>query len=79
MNTIKPAIPENITKIETRHPPPVIVFPILRCRPDFVVGMLVVFEIFLFKFDIPTARLQLKDTPGIPVFVPFLLAIMLPP
>jgi hypothetical protein len=61
-------IPDGITvhKISgTRHPPPVTIFPILRCLPLFVRGIPVVRDIFVFIFVTPKRRLI--DNP--PLFI----------
>ena len=63
-----------------RHPPPVIILPNFRWRPERVVGTPVVLAIFLFAFVIPNAFFQLNDSPGTPVLLPlFLLATTIPP
>ena len=51
-------------------------FPILFRRPLFVVGIPVIFAIFLFAFVTPNARFQLKDKPGI---ADFFFAMLYPP
>ena len=47
--------------------PPVSALPILRCRPDFVVGIPVNRAILYFARDTPVARFHENDNPGIPV------------
>jgi len=66
------------TIIGNKHPPPVTIRPTLRCLPPRVVGMPVVRAILRFAAVTPVARRQENDSPGMPVFVPFLffLAIM---
>ena len=49
----------------------------MRCRPLLVVGMPVIVATDRFTLVTPTARLQEKDRPGIPVFVPRLLIDLL--
>jgi hypothetical protein len=41
------------------------IFPTLRWRPAFDIGMPVAFAIFCFAFVMSSARFQLKDKPGI--------------
>jgi hypothetical protein len=45
---------------EMRHPPPVTIRPILRCRPLLVSGIPILLEILDFAAEIPTARFQEK-------------------
>ena len=54
------------SSIVTRHPlPPVTIFPIFLCLPDFVSGMPVFLEIFCFALVIPVARFQ--ESPHLPI------------
>jgi hypothetical protein len=43
-------------------------FPILRCRPDRVNGMPICLDNFPFAAEIPKARFQENDKPGMPFF-----------
>ena len=45
--------------------------PILRCLPDFVVGMPVIFAAFRRTFVMPSARFHEKEMPG-PSFISIL-------
>lgn len=41
------------------------IFPNLRCLPALVIGIPEAFAILRFTFVMPSARFQLKDSPGI--------------
>jgi len=45
-----------------------VILPILACRPCLDVGIPVALAIFRLAEVIPSARFQLNDNPGIPVF-----------
>ena len=53
-------ITDTHARIGIKHPPPVIIFPTLRCRPDVVSGMPVARDIFDFIRVTPVARLHEK-------------------
>lgn len=46
--------------------------PTFRSRPDFVSGIPILREILFFTPEMPIARFQEKDTPGIPLLRPIL-------
>jgi len=56
--------------------PPDASFPSFLCRPDFVVGMPVVFEMLRFAAVTPVARFHENESPGMPVLLPFFLGML---
>ena len=65
----KPNKPKRISIVDNKHPP-VTILPIFRCRPAFVSGIPVARDIRLFAAEIPVARFQLKEAPGMRNFRP---------